>query len=56
MASLEYSCSSWRDFKALMILFALAVGAAYLRHRRASELLDLRFEEEDPEALTVFSL
>jgi hypothetical protein len=42
--------------QALIILFALAVGASYLRYRRASELMNLRFEEEDPEALTVLPL
>ena len=43
-------------FTAIAILSALAIAAAYMRHRRASEIRDLRFEEEDDEALTVVSL
>ena len=57
MASLEVQLLQHGGIpQGLLILLALAVGTAYLRYRRASELLNLRFEEEANETLTVLSL
>jgi hypothetical protein len=41
--------------QALAVLWGLAIVAAYFRYRRATEVLDLRFEEAEAETLTVVS-
>jgi hypothetical protein len=57
MASLEAALLRHGGiYKALAVLTALAAGAAYVRHRRASEIQDLRFEEQSDEALTVLAM
>ena len=53
MASLETQLFRRGGFsKAIGIFLVLAAVASFFRRRRASELPDLRFEEQDADALT----
>lgn len=56
MASLETQLFRRGGFtKAILVFTVLAATASFFRRRRASELLDLRFEEQPADALTLVS-
>ena len=56
MASLETQLFRRGGFtKAILVFTVLAATASFFRRRRASELLDLRFEEQSADALTLVS-
>ena len=57
MASLEASFLPGRGiYIALAAIIVVGAAAAYVRHRRASEVPDLQFQGEPLETLTVLSV